>query len=178
LANFVSAKDTLDLADEELKLGLSIKLGEFLIPLLKYSFNSDSIYFVNKYPVLARTFIKNYQNQSLTSYDFARFLPYKTDYIIIIDNLKLENDIERSVMSYSNNIFTAKRPIIKAEAELLLVNVREKKIINSILVNYSSKDAKISEGPLKFYKPFDNKGQELFFDILNLGLLLLLTIDN
>jgi hypothetical protein len=178
LANFVTAKDTLDLADEELKLGLSIKLGEFLIPLLKYSFNSDSVYFVNKYPVLARTFIKSYQNQTLSSYDFTQFLPYKTDYIIIIDNLKLEHEVERSVMSYSNHIFTVKRPILKAEAYLLLINLKQKKIINSVLMNYSSKDVKISQTPLKSYKPFENKGEEIFFDIFNLGLFWLLTTNN
>ncbi|MCS6905682.1 MAG: hypothetical protein RML72_05415 [Bacteroidia bacterium] len=175
ISSFILSRDTLDLQEEELKLALSIKLGEFLVPLLKQSFYSDSIYFINKYPLLARTFIKNYQERKISTYDFLKYLPYPTDYFILIDDLKLESEIERNVLSFSNQIFTTKRYLIKSNIVLVVVNLQERKVSKILSINYNSKDNTSIPKILKMNRSFENRGEELFYEIFNLAFWGLLT---
>lgn len=175
MGSFIRHQDTVGLSEENLQLGLSIKLGEFLTSIIVTELEADSTYFINAIPNLGGQFIKAYGNGKLSFSGLN--LPKKTDYILVVESAYFFTEHKQSVATYSKHIFTQKRTIKKADVYLRLYNVHTGKLSGETIVAFDDENAR-SDNQLWDWTKFPTASEQFTAKVLNLSLFLLFATLN
>lgn len=136
LSHYIQVGDTLGLSDEDIRLGVIVKLGNDMARIIRAKMGADTAYFINGMGEFANLFIRNYQNKRLNFTPVVPQLPPRTDYILIIDGLLLTGENRESVYPISNVIATERRyaKIVKVEGRLF--DVRNRQMAAGLLHTY------------------------------------------
>jgi hypothetical protein len=101
----IQQADTLELTEESLKLGATIKTGELLVAWLKADFGADSAYFLNAQPQAAKMLAQDYVGALNNLGLVCRSLPGKgAGGFIVVDRLRLSRRTIPQVFTVSNQI--------------------------------------------------------------------------
>lgn len=175
MGSFIRYQDTVGLSEEDMQLGLSIKLGEFLTNVTASELQADSAYFINSVRGVGDRFIKAYNAGKLSFTGLN--LPASTDYILIVESAGFFTEEKKSLASYSKHIFTQKRTIKKADIYLKLYNVHTNKLSGETIVAYDDENSR-SESQLWDYTKFPTAGEQFTGKVFNLSLFLLFATLN
>jgi hypothetical protein len=138
LAAFLQGNDSLGLQEEELKLGLSVRLGNALIAAMDAGLRTDSAWFLNANPEAARAFITAYDGQFLNLPAVQNRLRPGTAYLLVVDSLHMSTVLRRSYFTVSNHIVTERRNVLLARLTLRLYDVQARRFTASSTVLYDA----------------------------------------
>jgi len=175
MGSFIRYQDTVGLSEENLQLGLSIKLGEFLTNIITQELKADSTYFINAVPNLGGRFIKAYGSGKLSFTGLN--LPPSTDYVLVVESAYFFSEQKKSVATYSKHMFTQKRTIKKADVYLRLFNVQSGKLTGETIVAFDDENSR-SENQLWDWSKFPTAGEQFTAKVFNLSLFLLFATLN
>ncbi len=111
---YVARQDTLGVMEEDLKRGVSIKLGTFLCDALPRRLGTGPCTFVNADPVLGPAFVRasSAPDRLGTRLNLAALnglVPAATRYALVVDVMELHSQERTAVYSISNRIVSEKR---------------------------------------------------------------------
>lgn len=116
-AAFLRKMDTIGLQKEFLKLGMSVRLGNYLKTAFKEDLGVDSTLFINSRETVAAPFIRHHNAGKLgTDWLREQFTPFR--YVLSLDTLRLGTETRRSVFAVSNRIRTERRNVKVARLRL------------------------------------------------------------
>ena len=141
LSAFIGQEDTIGLSSQEINLGMSVRLGMYLTEKLTKVFKADSAFFVNENPNIARGFLKVYNNPNVGINSLLKTLPQRIDYILILEGLNLYTEDRNNLATYSNQIFTQKRKIKRADLTLRILNLKTGKLSPPTVVNFDEENS-------------------------------------
>lgn len=108
LGHYLTQQDSLGLSEEEIRQGVSIKLGNDLVALLQEKFKTKQAYFINAMPELARAVIAAGDGaESLR--DAAPLLEAQTDYVLVLEQYYLTGEYRNAVYTISNRMYNERR---------------------------------------------------------------------
>jgi hypothetical protein len=160
LSHYIQVGDTIGLSDEDIRLGVVIKLGNDLARIFKTKMQADTAFFINAMGEFGNLFIKNYQNKRLNFAAIGPQLPPSTDYILIIDGLLLTGESRESVYPVSNVIATERRYARLVKIDGRLYDVRNRHMAAGLQQTY---DQDTTRHQTFFYRPETEKYPALQF---------------
>lgn len=123
LASYLDADDSLGLNEEDLKLALTIRLGNALTLALRTDLGADSAFFVNADPTVARTFIQNHGSAAQYAPRLAASAPRGTHFVLLVDSLTMRTETRRSYFTVSNHIVSERREVVVARLHISILDV-------------------------------------------------------
>lgn len=131
---YLATKDSLGLLEEDLKRGVSIKLGTFLCDALPRHLATGACTFVNADPVLGPAFVRassapDRLGTRLNVAALANLVPAGMRYALVVDRLELHSQERTAVYSISNRIVSERRTVRVGHIRLKLYDLRSGDLI-------------------------------------------------
>lgn len=114
---WLQLNDSLNLQYEEIRLAVAVKLGNYLTQVLQEKLGTDTAYFINADAEMGKSFLTHYRDGQLDITAFQKAVPAETDYILVIDQLRLTGQFRDVVYSYSNELITDRMYVHKAKVQ-------------------------------------------------------------
>lgn len=142
LSAFIGQNDTIGLSTQDIHLGMSVRLGDYLTRVIENSFNPDSVFFINENPLIAKSFVNAYSFGGNGMAAFYKTLPPRMDFIFIVDGLYLYTEDRSNLATYSNQIFTQKRKVKKGTLTLKLLDIKTGKFSSPITIDFDEENSR------------------------------------
>jgi hypothetical protein len=134
----IQQADTLQLTEESLKLGATIKTGELFVDWLKTDFGADSAYFLNAQPQAAKMLAQDYAGALNNLGLVCRSLPGKGEGgFIVIDRLRLSRRTIPQVFAVSNQIVNRQVSVPFVECRVQWASCQTGKVVHSATIEYT-----------------------------------------
>ncbi len=154
LSHYVQEGDTLGMSEEDIRLGVIVKLGNDLTRIVHRKMGADSAYFLNGVTELANLFIRHYQARSLNISPLISKMPPRTEYILILDGITLTGEKRDAVYAVSNIIASEKRYVRTARIEGRLYDVKARRMLPGLVFNY---DQDLTTYTQQYFRGTDEK---------------------
>lgn len=142
LSAFIGQNDTIGLTSQDIYLGMSVRIGDFLTKVIDTSFKPDSVFFINENPLIAKSFVNAYSSNGAGMATFYKTLPPRMDFIFIVDGLNLYTEDRSNLATYSNQIFTQKRKVKKGTITLKLLDIKTGKFSSPIIIDFDEENSR------------------------------------
>lgn len=153
LMQFIKAGEGQNVTIEDLKLQAIILIGNSFSDQLDTVVGADSVYFLNENPELAMEFMRGYGLGTRNSNPLGSSFQ-ETDYIMVVNPIKLETYPTNSVYVRSNQIITEKIDVRRARLSIDLFEVPSGKKVATTNSCTDERDTKVPV--LKFDLESDN----------------------
>ena len=159
---------------QDAKLQSIIAFGGLFSEQLAEAASADSVFFLNAYPDLARTFIRSYKADDRTLSALGNAMP-GVDFIIVVNPLNLVMKKVPAVLAKSNRLETTYDMVKTGRISLDLIDPRSGSIVGSYTVCLDEHKTRIPQNLFTFYPEESRMGAflgELFSTLvhyMNLG---------
>ncbi len=138
---YLASKDTLGLLEEDLKRGVSIKLGTFLCDALPRYLGATGCTFVNADAVLGPAFVRANSGPDrlgtrLNVSALSNLLPSEMKLALVVDAIELHSQERTAVYSISNRIVSEKRTVRLGSIRLKLYDLNTGDLLADANVPY------------------------------------------
>jgi hypothetical protein len=147
-AMFLQKDDSLDLTANYLKLGATIRLGNYLTKALERQMGVRQAYFVNSRPAFGRKFVQMHEANTFKPNLLQQFTKGTTDYFLLIDRLDCNTVTRRSFYTISNQIRSQRRTVKVVTVQLRLIDGRNGNVVSRATVEYDREKSSLNNNYL------------------------------
>lgn len=135
-SHFIQKDDSTNLSEENIKRGAAVQLGVYTAQVLNQYLETDSSYFINGYPNIAKAFIESSQNGKINFGQLRQTLLPRTDYIISIKKMNFRHEERQSLVGFSKSLYMEKRMVRIVDMDWDIYDIDKGLKIASLQVNF------------------------------------------
>jgi hypothetical protein len=168
-SHFIQNDDSTNLAEESIKRGAAVQLGIYAAQIFNQELETDSSYYINGYPHIAKAFIDASHHGKINIDQLKSKLLTRTDFIINIKKLTFKHVERQSLVGFSKSLYMEKRyvRIVDMEWDVYDINLGSK--IASIDVAFDEDQAPKTYQFIPWTRTVA-AGEQMLSRLLDLGL--------
>lgn len=164
MAAWLQRQDSLNLQYEDIRVGIAVKLGNYLTQVLQQQLGADTVFNMNADAAIGQAFLNSYRGGQLNTALLQKALPEGTDYIVVIDLLDMQSRKVNALYAFSNDVVAEKRVVLQGNLRVLVFSAA---VAAPVAVSDIRFDEDISPNQRAYYAtPKNGAPAQRAFDIM------------
>jgi hypothetical protein len=114
MAAWLQRQDSLNLQYEDIRIGVAVKLTNYLTVAIRQHLGADTVYNINADVALGTALVNSYRGETINPGALQKVMPPGTDYLVIIDLVTLNSRKVNTLYAFSNDVIAEKRAVQQA----------------------------------------------------------------